>query len=163
MSTSLRDAAHRQVVADQQHQRGVGHQHDGREILDRIVRQVAFECRHRAMGTGGDHDQRVAVGRSLLCRHDADNAGCAAAIVDDDRPAVLRADPLRDEPRDAVVRSAGRVGHDDANRLSRIRVGASTGKGSQAGHDCGRNEQLGCATAVQTHGDGALRGDPHPA
>jgi hypothetical protein len=50
------------------------------------------------MGAGGDHDQRVAVGRSLLCRHDADDAGRSAAIVDDDRPAALRADPLHDEP-----------------------------------------------------------------
>jgi len=120
----LRDAVHRQVVTDQQHQRGVRHQHNRREILDRVIGQVAFEGRHRAMGAGGEHNQRVAVGRRLLGGHDADDAGRAAAVVDHDRPAVLRADPLGDDPRDAVIRSAGRVGHDDANRFSRIWLGA---------------------------------------
>src|SRR5262249_57435063 len=100
------------------------------------------------MGAGGEHSQRVAVGRSLLCGHDTDDAGRAAAVVDHDRPAVLRADPLGDNPRDAVVRSAGGVGHDDANRLSRIWLGAPSER-SQPCEERGRDEKLGCGTAGQ--------------
>ena len=149
----LRDAVRWQLLPHQQHQGGVGHQYDRSEVLDRVVAQVALEGGHRAVGAGGGHDQRVAVGRSLLCRHHADRAGGAGAVVDHDRPTLLRADPLRDEPRDAVIRPARRIGHDDTDRLARILLGAGArGEYVQAAQQCRRGEELDCGTAVDAHG-----------
>jgi hypothetical protein len=149
----LPDAADRQVLAHQQHQRGVGHQHDRREVLDRVVSEIALERRHRGVGAGGGHDEGVAVGRSLLCGHDADQAGRAGAIIDDDRPALPRADPLGDEPRYAVKRPAGRIRHDQADRLCRIGLGAGARRQRpQACEQRRRREKPGCMTAAQMHG-----------
>jgi hypothetical protein len=148
----LRHAAHGQFITHQQHQRGIGHQHDRDEVLDRIVGQVALERWHRAMGAGGHHDERMAVRRRLLCSHDADDAGCAAAVVGDDRPAALRCDPLRDEPRDAVIRPARWIGHHDADRLCRI--GLVVGSRRDDPHPCkdrGQDEELGGGAATQRH------------
>jgi hypothetical protein len=140
----LRHAAHRHVVTDQKHQRGIGHQHDGRKVLHRVIAQAAFEGRHRAMGAGGDYDQRVAVGRSLLCGHDPEDAGRPGAIIHDGRPSVLRADPLGDEPRNAVVGSASRIGNDDANRLCRVWLAGGTRPDLRRDKERRRNEELGC-------------------
>src|SRR5262245_8898703 len=113
----LADAADRQVLAHQQHQRGVGHQHYRREVLDRVVSEIALERRHRGVGAGGGHDEGMAVGESLLCGHDADQAGRAGALIADDRPALPYAATLGDDPGYAVIRSAGGQGLDEEDEV----------------------------------------------
>src|SRR5512133_2038800 len=104
------------------------------------------------MGASGHHDERMAVCRRLLCSHDTDDAGCAAAVVGDDRPAALRSDPLGDEPRDAVIRPARWIGYDDADRLCRIGlVAGSRRDGLHPCKDRGRDEELGGGAATQRH------------
>src|SRR5262245_17940796 len=90
---------------------------------------------------------------SLLCGRDAEDAGRPGAIVHHDRPAVLGADPLGDEPRNAVVGTAGRIGNDDANRLCRVWLScASTQQRRRRGKERGSKEEFGCRTAGQTEG-----------
>jgi hypothetical protein len=63
------------------------------------------------------HQQGVAVGRRVLDRHDADAAGAAGAVLDDDRAAERDAHPVGEEPRQRVAGAAGGIREDDADRL----------------------------------------------
>ena len=94
-------------------------QSDRREILARVVADVGIERRIDRQRARGDQ-QRVAVGRGLGDLARRDGAAGAAAVLDHDGLAEARAHPLGDDARDHVVAAAGRVGHDQRDRVGRI-------------------------------------------
>jgi hypothetical protein len=96
---------------------------DRREILDRVVRELAEEL-HRPHRRAVEED-RVPV-RGLL--RDVLSAN-RAAVVDDDLTAERGCEALRGDPREDVRRAAG-FGGDDTNDLRRVllRGGRSGGE-----------------------------------
>ena len=71
--------------------------------------------------------ERVAVGRGLGDQFGADIVAGAGLVLDDELLAELLAQPISDNARDDVGRSAGRIADDDAHRVvgiaGRPRVG----------------------------------------
>jgi hypothetical protein len=64
--------------------------------------------------------ERIAVGRALRRRLGADRAARAAAVLDDDRLSEAFGESLLDDAGDDVRSAAGRVGHDETDRLRRV-------------------------------------------
>jgi hypothetical protein len=103
-------------------QRRVHHQHADLnaerrhrdEILQRVVWHFLVEMRIRDVGRRMDHD-RISVGRTLGDVLRADQARCAAAVVDDELLAHRLGQFLRDDAPDDVVRSARRPRDHDAH------------------------------------------------
>ena len=95
---------------------------DRREVLDRVVRQLAIDVGQDRVRAGRVEQQRVAVRRRLRDELRADAAAGAGAVLDDERLAELRAHAVGENPRDAVDAAAGRERNDDAHRLDRIRL-----------------------------------------
>ena len=116
----------RRVGAGHHHQRRVGEQHDRRQVLLRVVRHLRVQRRvDRQVAGLAEHD-RVAVGRRLGDRVDAEVAAGAGLVVDDEGPAGGRGDLLAGLAGNDVGAAAGRERHDDADRLGRpgLREGA---------------------------------------
>ena len=103
-----------------QHQRRGGEQRDRREILLRVVGQLAGEQAGIDHERTVDHADGVAVRRGGRDRLRADLAGAAAAIVDHERLPERALEMRLDQPRQDVRRAARRVGHDHAHRTLRI-------------------------------------------
>ena len=82
------------------------------------------------------HHQRVAVARCGRRHRGAARAARAADVLDIELLAERFAQLLRGEPGDHVGRSAGRIGHDDADRAGRIAA-----RGCLRMTDAGRCEQ----------------------
>ncbi len=97
---------------------------DADEVLHRVVRHLAVEMRIGHV-RGRVHHDHVAVRRAL--RHDVgtDDAGCAAAVVDDELLADVLGHFLHDHAARDVVRAAGRPGNDHPYRLDRVILGES--------------------------------------
>jgi hypothetical protein len=81
-----------------------------------------MECRIGRMRAHHDH-QRVAVRVGLGGRRRADHRSGARAVLDDDRLAPVFLHALRDHAPEHVDRAAGRIRHDDPDRLLGISVG----------------------------------------
>ena len=89
------------------------------------------------------HSERVAVRLRALGAGDADGAGGAGDVLDDDGLAEPHADRLRHDPAQHVGRSAGRQRHDEVDRTRRVIFG--TGRRCKANNDSGdsrRNDRL---------------------
>ena len=67
-----------------------------------------------------DHEQRVTVGRGLHDRLGGDVGIGAGTVVDDELLAEPLRQPLRDQPRGGIGRSAGRIADENAHRPVRI-------------------------------------------
>ena len=104
-------------------------QADRREILARVVADVGIERRIDRERARRDQ-KRVAVGLGLRHLARRDGAAGAAAVLDHDGLAEARAHPLGDDARDHVVAAAGRVGHDQRDRVGRIVGGRMTAAGA---------------------------------
>ena len=116
----LPDRVHRDVdVADQRgrHQRD---QRDRREVLERIVGELAVEERVHHQRAVDRHQQRVAVGAGLGDRLRADDGVGAGAVVDDDLLAEVLAHLLADQPAEEIGRPARRERHDQRDLARRI-------------------------------------------
>src|SRR3954470_8153373 len=87
---------------------------------DEVAYRVEAELRVKVRG-GDDRvarrDNGVAVGRALRGQLDADGAGSAAPVLDNDRLAERGSQPVGDRARGDVVAAAGRERHDPADRL----------------------------------------------
>ena len=109
----------RQRRRDDQHVRRAAHHRDRREILDRVVGQLA----HRRIGAVradvADH-QRVAVGRGARDRERADDAAAAALVLDDDRLPERAPEPVGDRAGDEIDAAARLHRRDDLDRPVRI-------------------------------------------
>ncbi|MNV61596.1 hypothetical protein D3C71_1541090 [compost metagenome] len=108
------------VGADHQHVRHRGQQRDGREVLDRVVRNARIQRRVDAMRAGGGQQQRVAVRRGRGHLLGGDGAVGAALVLDDDALAQRLARFRRDRARQDVRRAARRVRHDQRDGFGRI-------------------------------------------
>ncbi|MNR24329.1 hypothetical protein D3C85_1414020 [compost metagenome] len=96
---------------DHQHQRNLGDQRNGREVLDGVVVELGVEMPADRVG-GRGHEQRVAIALGARHRAGADGRARAGAVFDDDGlPPRLR-ELLRHGARHHVGRAAGRVWHD---------------------------------------------------
>ncbi len=95
-------------------------QPDRREILARVVADVAVERRIDRERAGAAEHQRVAVGRGLRHRARGDRAAGAGAVLDDDVLAERLAHLLGDDARHHVVAAAGGVRHHQRDRPGRI-------------------------------------------
>ena len=107
------------------HRRGAD-QHDRREILQRIERQIGQEARIGAVGVEHQHE-RGAVRRRRDGGLRADRAGRAAAVLDQDRRFQVPLEHRLDAPRDQVGGAARRERNDDAQRFSAARPGRRRG------------------------------------
>ena len=93
---------------------------DRREILERIVWQLAVGVGRRdKIGVGG-HQEGMAVGRCLGDRVDPDNAGAGRPVLDHDLLLPGLGKPLTERAGDHVGDAARRKRHDDVNGLGRI-------------------------------------------
>ena len=104
---------------------------DRREVADRVVRHLGVQP--RVDGVRGDraHHDRRAVGRGLGGDVGAEVAAGAGPVVDeDDAEAVL--DLLGQRAGDDVERAAGRIGHDEAERLALRQRAARTARPATA-------------------------------
>jgi hypothetical protein len=98
---------------------------DVREILQRIVRELRSQCRiDREFGRRSK--QRVTVGRRACDELRAENAGCAAPVLDEEARAGLPGELQRPQPPDDAETAAGPVRHDDANGTRRPRLRRSS-------------------------------------
>ncbi|MPM72283.1 hypothetical protein SDC9_119256 [bioreactor metagenome] len=117
----------------------VGHhgQHaHGREVLDRVIAELAVQRLVGGHADGGNH-QRVAVGRGLGHEVGADVAARAGAVLDDEGLAQRARGLLAQGAGDGIHGAARREGHDPANGLARPvglgRLGmGGGGQGAQA-------------------------------
>ncbi len=129
-------------VHDQQ-QLLVGGMHDGREVAQRVVGQLASE-RGVDRVAGGHQQQRVAVGLRARDQLAADDAVDRGAVVDHERLRGRFRQPLGDHASDQVGAAGRRVGHDQAHRTVRVgeaRPGACEPQRDQ--HDRARAKPAG--------------------
>src|SRR6185436_2916658 len=106
--------------------RSAAEQRNGREVLDRVVRELADRLVHGMRDRR--EQQRVAVRRRPRRNLRADDAARAAAIVHDQLLSDAAREPRADEPRDDVVAATGGKSDDEPDRAVRIglyRRGAS--------------------------------------
>jgi hypothetical protein len=101
------------------HQRRGVDQHDGLEILCRIVRQLRHQARHDGERRGR-HQQRVAVRRRLGDDVGPDHRAAAGAVVHHHRLAPQLAQLQAHGAADDVSAAAGRERHYEAHRPGRI-------------------------------------------
>ena len=113
---------HRQRGMHDQNVRRRRHQRHRREILLRVVGQLAIEARVHRMRTGIAHDQRVTVGRRLGDEFRTDDAARARPRLDHHPVAQRIGELLPDRARHQVRPAARRRGHDHADRFGRIRL-----------------------------------------
>jgi hypothetical protein len=105
---------------DHQHRRNAAQYDDRREILDRIVGQLAEQMRvggHRGVRR---NQEREAVRRRARDRLRANGIIPAGAVIDDDRLAPRLGQPLGDDTGHGVGDPAGRNRHDELNGTARI-------------------------------------------
>ena len=96
---------------------------DAREVLGHVETHFGNQRgRHRSRADFGN-DQRVAVGIGGCGNGCAQNALCAAAVVDQDLLAELRAQCGLHDPRHQIGAAAGREGHDQPDRFVGISLG----------------------------------------
>ena len=107
----------------------LGEQRDRREALQDV--EIDLEEKRQRQRRVDVHGDRVAVGRGLRHRIEADGAAGAAAILDHHglMPASLQA--RREEPRDQVRRGSGRLAEDDADRPARETLRAGEARKSE--------------------------------
>ena len=110
-----------------QDQRKARHQPD-RLQLRRVVGELRVKgaVEHQRGVVGRHH--RVAVGRGALQLLCADRGGRAGAVVHDHRLTELRGQLRADRARQEVGTTAGRVGHQPADRLGRPGLRAQRGR-----------------------------------
>ena len=92
---------------------------DGREILDRIVGQLAHRRIRAVCAHVADH-QRVAVGRGARGCLRADDAAAAALVLDDDGLAKRLLQAFANRPGDEIDAPARLHRRDDLDRLRRV-------------------------------------------
>jgi len=125
----------------------VGDQHIGRtrqlrnrrEILDRVVAQVAAHQRVGQMRALRRGDQRVAVGLGARHALAADSAAGAIAVFNDDRGAQRLAQRFGVDAADQIDGSACGKRHDQRDGAGRIGVGPC-GQGQDCGAQAGKDE-----------------------
>src|SRR5712691_9007506 len=93
---------------------------DRREVLARIVADIAIEARPDRQRAGISQQDGGAVGRAFRHRASSDRAAGAAAVVDDDRLAERLAHLVRDDPPDDGGAAAGRERDNERDRPVRI-------------------------------------------
>ena len=100
------------------HQHGrVEHRHaDRREILDRVVAQVAAQCRIDRDRAHRGEEQGVAVGVRLGDVFGRDRAVRARPVLDDDGLSEQSSEPLGEEARDEIGGAAGGEGDHELDR-----------------------------------------------
>ena len=102
---------------------------DGREIGERVVRDLGIDGRVGGGGRNRRHAQRVAVRRRARGFGGPDHAAPACLVLDHHGLAQGLAQRLGHHAGNDVGRSAGRERDDEANRLGRIRLRARAGAG----------------------------------
>ena len=100
-----------------QHVSGDGGRRDRNEVLDRVEADARIQRRVDYLRAVGRKQQRVAVGLRLRRERGADVASGAGAVIDDHRLLEDRAELLRDDPRDRIVRAARGLRDDDDDRF----------------------------------------------
>ncbi|MCY1531335.1 hypothetical protein D9M68_665570 [compost metagenome] len=126
-----------------------GHDRDRREVLHRVVRQVGEQPGVDRVGRDCAHHQRIAVGRRLRHEVGPDIAARARAVFHDDGLAQGTAHLLGQHAGHGVQRAAGRVRHDEAQRLGREISGLRQGR---------RAERQGCGQRNGALQQGAAHG-----
>ena len=120
-------------------------QADRGEVAQRIEGEPGIHRRHHGHRRGGE-EEGGAVRRRLHHATQADRAAGAGPVLQDEDALGLRGQPVDQQPRREIDRTAGRVRHDDAHRaggpvLRQRRRGEECengGEGAQAGYvnDC---------------------------
>jgi hypothetical protein len=133
------------------------YRHEGRQ---RIVGQVKLDRRLGGVG-GGDHHDRVAVGRRLGHEGFADRSRGAGAVFDDHGLAQCLGEAPADGAREDVVRTSRRGGDDEQDGLrreSRYRLRKRRVSVEQQGADGGkrqraqpRDQEMSCAYLNSRH------------
>ena len=100
-----------------EHVRRIRNHHHRREVLRRIERQLRIDARADDQAAEVGEQQRVAVGRALRDEIGADVAVRAGLVLDDHRLAPDLGELRADLAREDVGGAAGRVRHDEADRL----------------------------------------------
>ena len=141
----------REILLASEEERRIGQECQRLEVIQQVVRQPLI-------GRAGDDVRavladadRVAVGCRARDAADRDGAAGARGVLDDDGLPERRSHPLRQDARNGIGRSSGRIGHDDGDRLGWI--------GRLCRTDTGRDRQRGSArgdlqkaTAWNPHG-----------
>ena len=109
------DADDVEALAYDQDVRHGGNAGDRGEIPHRVVGAVLDQALVGRVRLVGTEHQRVPVGLGARHRVGADDARSAGTVLDHDRLIELAGAFLRDQARQRVDRSAGRVGHHDGD------------------------------------------------
>jgi hypothetical protein len=113
-----------------QHERNLGEQSNGGEVLDRIERhRCGVEMRIDREHAGRGDAERVSVGRGLRHLRHADIAAGARPILNHDRLMQFLRNERLQRPNHDVGAAAGRKGDNDLDRL--IGIGAGYAGGEQ--------------------------------
>ena len=133
----LQDRFHRQGRPGDQHQLVDRDRRDrGKGFVWIIVELV--EERLAAEGADRSHQQRVAVGRRTRDLLRSDGAAGAALVLDDDGLPESKLQPLRNQPRRGVGRSARREWHHELD--GPIRIALRENEAGRAGDHRGRGD-----------------------
>ena len=117
------DIVHRQILVHEKQRRRRGDQADWRQVLARVVTDVAIKIRPGCQCRGVAEDNRVSVRRSVGDLAGANRAAAAGiAVLNHDPLAERRAHLVRDRPRHDVVGAAGRQRDDQNDRPVRVIV-----------------------------------------
>ena len=95
--------------------------HDGREVGDEVVGQVAVQRRVDRIDRVG-HEQRVAIRRRMGGEFGADIVVAAGPVLGNEGLTELIREPLRQHAGDDIGRTAGGRSDDDAHRPRRIGI-----------------------------------------
>ena len=94
----------------------------GRKILEWVVTHVHAQCRRIHHAARGGAQQRIPVGRGFGCDGGAHRGACAGAVIDDHGLTQCSADAIGQCAGRAIRARAGRIGHDQTNRLGGVRL-----------------------------------------
>ena len=150
----LGHAVDRQRRIHQQDERQVRDHRDRREVLHRVVAELLVERRIDAHRRARRHQQRVAIGRRLDDRVDADLLARAGTVLDHEGLAELLFEHLRAHPRQDVGGARRRERHDDRGASRRIVVGRGrmTARQERDGNRTGTSSQRGVIAHLPMNG-----------
>ncbi len=136
---------HRHRRRDDQDVRRAADHRNGREVLHRVVGELA----HRGIGPVradvADH-QRVAIGCRARRGHRPDHSPAAALVLDDDGLSERPAQAVGDGARDQVDATAGLHRRDDLDRLVRVTALRECARDKRCGGDAGQHAPGICAS-----------------
>ena len=92
------------------------------EILDRIVLEILVDARVDRMCIGGFHDDRISVARRSGDEVRPDRSVGTRLVLDDDLLAKPARHLLSDVSRENIRKAAWHPGHNQPDRLARIRI-----------------------------------------